>query len=71
MACRFRMTRIVSAKALFHVRARSHISAAGFDASQDIDIKHRLNPRRFYKIGPAGFEPATCRRGDRAKNPSC
>ena len=22
--------------------------------------------RHFYKIGPAGFEPATCRRGDRS-----
>ena len=59
----FGMTEIVAPKTLIEILTGSHIAAAGLAATQNVNVKH--GDKRSNPLGPAGFEPTTCRRGDR------
>src|SRR5438094_1619605 len=43
----------------------NNIVSACFHAPKDINMKHA---GQVFTLGPAGFEPTTCRRGDRSTN---
>jgi hypothetical protein len=58
------MTSIMPAQSLIDFFAGADVPPARLRATQNVNVKHGLE----VKLGLAGFEPTTCRRGDRSAN---
>ena len=56
------MTSIMPAQSVIDVFAGADVPLARLPATQNVHVKHGLE----VKIGLAGFEPTTCRCGDRS-----
>ena len=57
MTGRFRFATVVTTQPICQLLARTNIASVRFLTSENVDMK---------QIGVTGFEPATCRRGDRS-----
>ena len=78
MSCSLRFAGIVSPNPFVQIFAGSYVASSSPEASQNITVKHRLEHwpgdraaagtvlEVQVQIGVTGFEPATCRRGDRS-----